>query len=336
MVFKALRGAAKMMRHGEALTDALAPAESVVVDAPMSAAAAAVEAALAGDHRPAAELLQHTLDARTWDDRSHVVDVFAGVSLRAPQWLDDWEASAPDDGGLALVRAATGIHRAWEHRSRMQASDVSQEQFEAFHATLADTTALLQRAADLLPGDPEPWALALVHARGLEAPPEVWHDYLSSVRAADPWHYGGHRAAMELLTAKWFGSHEEMYDFARRVAAEAPEDARVRTLPLAAVLEQMASGDTVAAVADPATAEAVDLAHAWVEANQDRGQHVVAVHRNALVFVLFHCRRFREAYDQLVAVGPYATSVPWGYYGEARAVFLQYRDHVVVKTAETM
>lgn len=336
MVFKALRGAAKMMRHGEALQDALAPAESVVVDAPTSAAAAAVEAALAGDHRPAADLLQRTLDTRAWDDRSHVVDVLAGASLRAPQWLDDWESAAPDDGGLALVRAATGIHRAWEHRSRLRASDVSQEQLEAFHTTLADTTALLQRAADLLPDDPEPWALALVHARGLEAPPEVWHDYLSRVRAADPWHYGGHRAAMELLTAKWFGSHEEMSDFARRVAAEAPEDARVRALPLAAVVEQIASGDAAAAAADPATPEAVDLALAWVEAGPDRGQHVVAVHRNALVFVLFHCRSFRQAYDQLVATGPFATSVPWGYYGEARTVFLEYRGHVVVKTAETM
>lgn len=334
MVFKALRGAAKMMRHGEAFTDALAPAESVVVDAPMPAAAAAVEAALAGDHVPAAELLHHTAQARAWDDRTHVVDVLAAASLRAPQWLDDWEAAAPDDGGLALVRAATGIHRAWEHRSHLHAEEVSREQFDAFHATLADTTALLQRAADLLPDDPEPWHLALVHARGLEAPPEVWLDYLSSVRAADPWHYAGHRAAMELLTAKWFGSHAEMYDFARRVAAEAPEGARVRTLPLAAVLEQMAGGESDAAAADPGTPEAVELALAWLAADDDRAQHVVAVHRNTLVFVLFHCRRFVEAYDQLVSVGSYATSVPWGYYGDARTVFLEYRSHVVVKAVE--
>ena len=335
-MFDKLRGAGKMMRHGDALRDALAPAESVVVDAPMSAAADAVEAALGGNHRPAADLLRRTLEARAWDDRTSVVDAFASGSLRAPQWLDDWEAAAPEDGGLALVRAATGIHRAWEHRSHLRANEVSPEQFEAFHATLGDTTALLQRAADLLPGDPEPWHLALVHARGLEAPREVWHDYLTSLRGADPWHYAGHRAAMELVTAKWFGSHEEMHDLARGVAAAAPPQERVRTLPLAAVLEHMAEAGPQAARDLPGVTDDVDLALEWVGSHGDLGHHVVMVHRNTLVFVLFHLQRFREAYDQLVAVGPYATEYPWGYYGDAREVFLQYRDHVVVKTASQM
>ena len=63
-VFKSLRGAAKMMRHGEALEAPLAPSEDVVLDAPMAAAASAVEAALAGDHRPAADLLRHTRESR--------------------------------------------------------------------------------------------------------------------------------------------------------------------------------------------------------------------------------------------------------------------------------
>ncbi len=335
-MFKSLRGAAKMMRHGEALEAALAPSESVVLDAPMATAASAVEAALAGDHRPAADLLRHTRESKAWDDRTHVVEVFAASSLRAPQWLDDWEAASPDDGDLAVLRGASAIHRAWEHRSRLRASEVSREQFDAFHATLSDATELLQRAADRLPGDPEPWHLALVHARGLEAPPEVWWGYLAELRAADPWHYAGHRAALELVTEKWFGSHEQMYDFADRVAAEAPPGQRVRTLPLTAVFEHMANDGPADAVARPGTPEAVDLAVEWLATSGDLGHHVVAEHRNTLVFVLFHLKRFRQAYDELVAVGPYATSRPWGYYGEPRKVFLDYRKHVVVKTAEEM
>jgi hypothetical protein len=335
-MFKNLRGAAKMMRHGEALEEGLAPSESVVVDAPMPEAASAVEAALAGDHGPAADLLRQTRETRSWDDRTHVVEVLAAASLRAPQWLDDWEAASPDDGDLALVRGANAIHRAWEHRSHLPADEVTGEQFEAFHATLEDATALLQQAADRLPGDPEPWHLALVHARGLEAPPEVWGEYLGSLRDADPWHYAGHRAALELVTEKWFGSHDQMYDFAARVAADAPRGERVRTLPLTAVFEHMAKDGPPAAVARPGTSEAVDLAVEWLAASGDRGPHVVSVHRNTLVFVLFHSSRFREAYDELVAIGPYATSYPWAYYGEAREEFLQYRKHVVVKTAAQM
>jgi hypothetical protein len=336
MKIRHFRGAAKVMKHGDTLRAALAPPESVVVDAPMPAAASAAEAALAGDHRPAAALLRHTLEARAWDDRTHVVDMLAKASLRAPQWLDDWDAADPEDGGAALVRASTAIHRAWEHRSRLQASEVTQEQLDAFHATLSDATALLQRAVDMLPGDPEPWHLALIHARGLEAPPEVWLDYLSSVRDVDPWHYAGHRAAMELLTEKWFGSHDEMYDFAARVAAEAPEGHRLRTLPLDAVFEHMAKEGPQVAAVRPGATEAVDLAAQWVTAHDDLGHHVVAGHRNTLVFVLFHLQNFRAAYDELVAVGPYATSYPWGYYGEPREIFLQYRNHVVVKTAAAM
>jgi hypothetical protein len=335
-VFKRARGAAKLMRHGDALTAALAPAESVVVDAPMSGAAAAVETALAGDHRPAADLLRRTLDERAWDDRTHVVDVFALASLRAPQWLDDWQAEAPDDGGAALVRAAAAIIRAWDQRSSLRADHVTPEQFEAFHATLADATELIQRAVDLLPGDPEPWHLALVHARGLEAPREVWHQYLVALRRADQWHHAGHCAAMELVTEKWFGSNEEMYAFAHEVAAASPEGSRLRTLPLDAVFEHMATGALADAAAAPGTPEAIDQAIIWLQANVDRGHHVTAPHQNTLVFVLAHLERVREAYVGFLAVGPYATSRPWGYFGDAREVFLSYREAVVAKTAETV
>lgn len=336
MGLKGFWGAAKAMRHSEALTAGLVPSESVVVSAPMPAAANAVEAALAGDHRPAADLLTRTLQDQAWDDRTHVVDVFAKASLRVPQWLDDWEASSPDDGGAALVRASAAIQRAWEHRSNARASDVTPEQFEAFHASLADATAHLQRAADLLPGDPEPWSLALIHARGLQAPPEVWLDYLASAKESAPWHYAGHYAAMELLTEKWFGSHEEMYDFAFRVASEAPAGERVRTLPLTAVLEHMVSAGPADAAARPETATAVAMAASWIADNEGRGHHVVAVHRNTLVFVLLHLGRFREAYDELVALGPHATRYPWVYYGDAREMFLSYREAAVVKTASQM
>lgn len=333
-MFEKMKSFRAYMKHGEGLQAALPPLEAVVVDAPTPVQEAAVEAALGGDHRPAADLLERTRSHRDWDAHSAALTVLGDAASSAPQWLEDWQREEPESPAAALVRARLGLVEAWHQRSNAQSQDVSREQFEAFHATLADATALIQRAADLAPDDPEPWNLALTHARGLEAPREYVEEYLGNLRSADAWHYWGHRAALEYLTDKWFGSHEESHSFARSVVEAAPADARVQTLALDALLEHLVSKDGDAAVADRERAVfAVDRARAWVDAHD--GDDRTWLHRNALAFCLYRLGRFREAYDELVAVGPHVTGYPWGYFGDdARSTYKTMCTAIVTKAAE--
>ncbi len=140
---------------------------------------------------------------------------------------------------------------------------------------------------------------------------------------------------LELLTEKWCGSTAQMYDFADQVAADAPAG---RPAHAAARRGPRTHGDrrTRRCRRRPGTPGAIDLAINWLATAGDLGHHVVAEHQNTLVFVLFHLERFRQAYEALLAVGPYATTRPWGYYGDAREVFLSYREAVVATTAETV
>ena len=336
-MFRKVREFRSYMRYRDEVAAELVPMAAVVVDTPMPGLGEAIEAAAAGDHAPVADLLASTMRRAAWDDRTHAVDLLAQMSLRTPQWLDEWEREAdPEDSAPSLIRSAVGISYAWEHRSHEQAEHVTEEQFQAFHTTLGDTTQHLQRTVDLASGDPEPWRLGLIHARGLEAPPEVWGSYLANLREIDPWHHGGLRAAMEIVTEKWGGSHEKMYDFAFGLASEAPADARVRTLPLDAVFEHLVAQGAGVVRGDARTEEAIDLATAWLDgAHRDR-YHVVSVHLNVLAAVFMLLERYEESFEQFVAVGPHATRYPWGYWADdPRESFARYRSAVVVKAASS-
>jgi len=333
-VFSKLNQARKAMKLGPELAAALAPDDAVVVDAPADYAVSAIESALRGEHEPAAELLRWSRENRAWEERSHLVARLGPASLRAPQWLEAWRAAAPDDPDLATVTARVLVEQAWEQRSHARAEDVSREQFEAFHTTLADATAQIQRAVDLSPGDPEPWSLALIHARGLEAPGEVFDGYLRALWETDRYHTEGNTQAMQYLCEKWFGSHDEMWRFVGAAVDGAPADARIQTLPLDALLEHTAQASGAALTEDPARVEeAISRARGYLDANPDAGHHLTARTRNVLARVLFFLHRFDEAYDQLVAIGPHATEFPWGYWGDAREEFLTYRRHIVTKKA---
>ena len=330
-MFKKLRDPARYMKQGEELKAALAPDDAVVVDAPADFAVSAIEAAQAGHDEPARDVLAWTRENHAADDRSHVASKLGELSGRSPQW-QEWEAAEPDNPDLAVVKGWAMVTQAWEQRSHLRAKNVSPEQFQAFHASLAAATEQIQRAVDLNPDDAEPWNLALVHARGLEAPREVFDDQVASLREVDPFNYWANTQALQYLCNKWFGSTEEMYDFAAEVARKAPPGSRAQTLLLDAVFEHFAD-DPKEAAKSPYLGEAVDRTKAFLEANADAGHHVTAQSRNLLAFVLFHTQRFDEAYEQLVAIGPHATDTPWGYYGDARATFLEYRGHIVTKKA---
>lgn len=325
----------RMVRHGAAVGAQLPPDASVVLDPPVPELRAALGAAYAGEHGPARELLAATRVGAEWERRGAYVPRLAESALHSPGWLDAWLAESPRDPDAVLVKAEHCVRQAWEIRTGARASSVSRDQFQAFFALLDDAVPVIGSAAELNPTDPVPWQVALTHARGSQAPREVFDAYWAEATARAPHHYGCHVSAMQYLCDKWYGSHGEMFDFAERAAEEALPGSMLNALPLLAAVEYdvVADGGKGGAGIDrsrihAALKRAQELSDAYPQ-----GDPEVAGVRNHLALMLVLADRHGEALEQFRAVGAHATEYPWAYLGDARGEFLDFRAGVRMHVA---
>ncbi|MBT2391604.1 hypothetical protein J7E87_19735 [Streptomyces sp. ISL-1] len=325
-----------MLRHGSAVGADLPPDEAVTVDAVADPTLrAALAAAASGDAGPARELLAQTrLDAQ-WERRSGCVSELAECALHSPGWLEGWLAASPEDPDAMLVKADLCIQQAWEIRTGHRASHVSEDQFRAFFTLLEDAVPVIAAAAELNPTDPVPWEVALTHARGIQAPREVFDTYWAQAVARAPHHYGCHATALQYLCDKWYGSHEEMFAFAERAAEGALPGSKLHALPLMAAVEyEVVSDDSTEdgpigrARVEAAVTRALELS-SWYEP----GDPDAAGFRNHLALMLIFAERWTEALEVFRAIGVHARSFPWGYVGEARKEFLEFRLGVRMQVA---
>ncbi|MGW1886505.1 hypothetical protein [Streptomyces sp. NPDC001970] len=324
----------RLLRHGSAIGADLPPDEAVLLDEPPAPLRAVVTAATAGDHGPARELLAATRLGAEWERRSSSVGVLAESALHNPGWLDAWLDESPEDPDAMLVKADLSIHRAWAVRTGARARHVSRDQFQAFFALLEDAVPVIGAAAELNPGDPVPWRIALTHARGIQAPREVFDAYWAEATARAPHHYGCHATALQYLCDKWYGSHEEMFAFAERAAAEALPGSLLHALPLDAAIEYdvVASGTEDGPIDRSRIDAAVDRA-LQLSSFYEAGDPEAAGFRNDLALMLILAQRFEEALDVFRAIGVHARSGPWGYFGDAREEFLEFRTGVRMQIA---
>jgi hypothetical protein len=325
-----------MLRHGSAVGADLPPDEAVTVDAVADPALrAALSAAAAGDATPARELLAETRLGAQWERRSVCVSELAECALHSPGWLEGWLTASPEDPDAVLVKADLRIQQAWEIRTGYRARHVSEDQFRAFFTLLEDAVPVIAAAAQLNPTDPVPWEVALTHARGIQASRDVFDAYWAEAVARAPHHYGCHATALQYLCDKWYGSHEEMFAFAEQAAEGALPGSKLHALPLMAAVEyEVVSDDSVEdgpidrARVEAAVARALELS-SWYEP----GDPDAAGFRNHLALMLIFAERWNEALDVFRAIGVHARSFPWGYVGDSRKEFLEFRLGVRMQVA---
>ena len=323
----------RVVRHSSAVGADLPRDDAVDLDAPDPALRGALTAAGRGGHSTARSLLAATRERADWHRRSEYVYRLADFAVKRPDWLDDWRREAPEDPDAWLVAAELTVLRAWAIRTGARAKDVSREQFQAFHTLLSEGTETIRRAAELNPEDPVPWRIALNHARGLQAPREVFDEYLMQVLDRDPQHYFSHSSALQYVCRKWNGSHEEMFDFAEAAADRATPGTLLGALPIEAVTEYaldhgVGEGPIPASRIDAAVDRTLALSRSF-----RYGDPVAAGFRNHLAFALIRAERWEEALEEFRAIGTHARRQPWGYLGDALAVFWQMRTGVRTRLA---
>ena len=168
---------------------------------------------------------------RDGDDRNWYVTSLAEIKGR-PDWLDEWVAARPGSPIPLLFRGTHSTMWAWQARGSDRANMVAEDAWAVFHARLVDADRDLARAAAMDGADPTPYARGLWTAIGLSlGQPEIRRRF-GEVTRRHRWHRGAHSSMIQALAAKWYGSDEEMFEFARSASAQAPEGHTVhRVIP---------------------------------------------------------------------------------------------------------
>ncbi|RFU85867.1 hypothetical protein DY218_15075 [Streptomyces triticagri] len=326
---RALLATARMLRHAPQLAAGLTPDDEVLLDAPDERLAPALVAAGRGDHGPAAKLLAAGREAAEWENRDRYTVRLAAFARSRPEWFELWRSASPGDPDVALVQAELAVRRGWESPARAE--------------LLREVAPLVAVAAEGDPGDPVPWRVALDHARGTGAPHENFVRIWEQAVRRSPHHYGCHTAALQYLSAAWYGSHRECFRFAERAAADALPGSLVQALPVRAAFALLLDTDPGTGRAGELPARspvgrdrleaAADLAIALSFAYDAGDPHPAEV-RNVLTYVLVRLGRWTEALEQLRLIGPQATSFPWDRVSDdPLGQFLELRDGVRLQVA---
>ncbi|MFJ8823306.1 hypothetical protein ACIREE_16115 [Streptomyces sp. NPDC102467] len=312
---------ARMIRHIGALGAGLPPDDDVLLDAPDERLAPALVAAGGGEYGPAAKVLAHTREAAEWENRDRYVLRLAAFAASRTEWFESWQAASPHDPDLLLVKAELAVGRAFDSPARAE--------------LLRDVTPLILAAADADPGDPVPWRVALDHARGTNAPHAVFTEVWAEAVRRSPHHYGCHVAALRYLSAAWYGSHTECFDFAERAAKDALPGSLLQALPARAALAYLttrAPQGIPRARLDAAADLAIGLSRTYGTADPWPAEV-----RNLLACVLIEMERWQDALEQFRLLGPYATSFPWDRLSDdPLGRFLELRDGARLEVAAAL
>jgi len=279
-----------------------------------------------GDWRAARRAID---PCRDWNKRSRLVQAAASVSGR-PQWLDEWVNLQPQISASWLVRGEHGIRWAWEARGSGTGDTVSSDSAEVMRQRLRGAINDFRRAAELEPADPTPWARLLWCAIGLEMGLGKKKAAFKQARDRERFHLDAHESMLVCLSHKWGGSHELMFEFARRTCQRVPAGNPLHVLIADAHIEMWCwmarfEKNYDAARAYMADAQVVaELTGSWkkcfAEPFSSGTPDAVAIH-NTYAFAFWMAGDHERARAELEAAANRVTAHPWQFLDEPVAAF---------------
>jgi hypothetical protein len=268
------------------------------------------------------------------DDRAFLAGSIAETGNRAA--VDAWHAAQRDRPEPWLVRGLLRIGEAWAVRGSGRASDVDEESWPVFHAGLREAEQDLREAIRLAPDDATPWGYLLLTGRGLEKTVSELRALFEEARRRDPQGWLAPYMALDAVSEKWSGTHEEMFAFVREVTSAEREGSPLHALVPLAHVERWLSFSTE----DPPDRKAQqgwfgrrdvqeEIRKAWQRGPQSpafRPGRFVATQLNSFAFAFSlggDAGRARELFQQ---IGARATRSPWSHLGDPVAAFKRARQ----------
>ncbi|GIJ07872.1 hypothetical protein Van01_10860 [Micromonospora andamanensis] len=182
----------------------------------------------------ARELLTMAADP---DELAFLMEAVGGVD-GIQDWIGEWIDAEPESTLPLLVAGCHAVHWAWEARGGKLAKYTSAEQFRGFHERLHYAEATLQQVIAREPDNVTAWAWLVTSSRGLGIGAVEAQQRFDVVTRLHPGHLVAHEQRLQYLCAKWSGSHEQMFDFARGAAAAAGPNSLLHELVAVAHIEK--------------------------------------------------------------------------------------------------
>lgn len=182
----------------------------------------------------ARELLDMAADP---DEMAFLMEAVGGVD-GIQDWVGDWIDAEPESTLPVLVAGCHAVHWAWEARGGKRAKYTTAAQFKGFHERLHHAEALLQRVLAREPDNVTARAWLVTSSRGLGVGSAEARQRFEAVTRLHPGHVVAHEQRLQYLCAKWSGSHEEMFDFARSAATAAGPNSLLHELVAVAHIEK--------------------------------------------------------------------------------------------------
>ncbi len=259
-------------------------------------------------------------------DRTWYADVLSNWT-NCPDWIDGWFQSQPS-AVSHLIRGVHALHWAWQARGFGYGETVRDEGWKLFFKRLERAEANLQMAARLAPEDPTPWAFLIRAARGAQLGTDETRRRFDEARRRAPEHRYAHSQMLQCGCAKWGGSHEQMFEFARQAVAKSRPGGPLHVLVAEAHIERWLAewsdvGEDEAAgyFAEPSVKAAISKAARDALEARFTPTHDTVRTRNFFAFGLWRCGERDAAAVQFDAIGPWVTLEPWSYLGDAVQVF---------------
>ena len=270
-------------------------------------------------------------EATDWDERELLVSVLTETP-GAARWTGDWLEAEPDSALALTADGARQVYEAWEVRGGAMTSD----HFDEFHRMLAAAEDRLRAATAADDRDPTPWVFLVMAGRGLEVDLDETEARFGEVTARHPRHRSAHNQMLQALTAKWGGSHDLMFNFARDAAGKSPEGNGMHALVAEAHIERNLAF-RLSEPPDregfeqywrrPKVAEEIDAAaNRSVLSSKFRSYARAAFDRNLFAYCFWMGDNFGPAARLFEQLGDTNSDYPWYYLGDSGVAFARARD----------
>ncbi|GIH29286.1 hypothetical protein Aph01nite_75960 [Acrocarpospora phusangensis] len=298
----------------------------------------------AGD--PEARRLRQLLAARDWRSARDLLTAHTDPDVRTfyyrvcasvdgvQDWIGEWVAAEPDSTVPLLVKGVHGVSWAWEARGGRYASETSAGQFRGFAERLKMAEDCLDEVVERDPDEVVAWSSLVTSARGRGVGhEEIWRRF-DNVLRIHPFHEEAYNQMLQALCAKWSGSDEEMFTFAREAAAQAPAGSPIGTLVATAHLEYCLNhrDDPGNYLARPGiVAELHTAADQSVRHPSYRRRPGWPVAPNVFAMVFCMAEEYAAAADLFQMFGDIATEWPWTMFDDPARTFRGFRAEALQK-----
>lgn len=270
-----------------------------------------------GDWTLATQALDH-------DDPSHVIKSLVGFESKVPIGVfEQWAQAEPGAQSLSMLGWAQ-IRDAWAIRGRTYANHVDPNAWDAFQRGLESAEETLWAAIEQDPNSPEPWIAMLASGRGLSVGLTEIRERFIRANDLAPFRADACEQMLQANCAKWFGTHDKMFEFARWVESHAQAESSARAVLAYAYVEKIFAQDNddeeqAAILAEPnSSIELQASANRFLAGVPETPgpEHIHALNLYAYAVKACDSQSARLSEELYRRLGDCPTDSPWDYFGD--------------------